>query len=80
MTALCLLAALAIGQGDEKGLREGMSPARVKAVLGQPVRVARQILAHRVIEHWHYVGAKPLRLTFDCPRGQVPRLVTFAAP
>ncbi len=80
MTALCLFAALTLGQGDEKGLREGMSPARVKAILGQPARVARQILAHRAIEHWHYAGPKPLRLTFDCPRGQVPRLASFAAP
>jgi hypothetical protein len=63
-----------------KGLREGMSPAEVRGQLGPPLRRSRQVVSHRVLEHWHYGPPHGLRLTFDCHRGKRPRLVDVLAP
>jgi hypothetical protein len=51
-------------------LRKGMSPADVRQLLGKPPRVARQILYQRHREQWLYSEPEPIRLDFDCPRGQ----------
>jgi hypothetical protein len=80
MTAWLLLAALALDQGPPRGLREGMTPAQVRAVMGEPSRVGRQVLAHRALEYWHYSGERAVLLTFDCHRGQLPRLSRITAP
>jgi hypothetical protein len=65
-------------EGQKKlDLPVGLSPEQVKARVGgrPPDRVARQIVAHRCIEQWHYGPPLNLRLVFDCPRGEVPKLV-----
>jgi hypothetical protein len=56
-------------------LADGIGPAQVRARLGPPARVSRQVLAHRCIEQWHYGPPHHFRLVFDCPRGQTPRLI-----
>lgn len=55
-------------------LAAGLTSDEVRAKLGPPNRISRQILAHRVREQWHYDQPIGLRLEFDSPRGQVPRL------
>ena len=58
------------------GLQPGQPPSYVRGVLGGPPwRVSSQIVAHRVVEQWHYGAPHHLRLTFDCPRGQTPSLL-----
>ena len=56
------------------GLAPGMNPDQVRARLGPPRRIARQVFAFRCLEQWHYTQPQPLRLVFDCPRGLTPRL------
>jgi hypothetical protein len=81
MRAIVLLLALALSpfvaaqQKPKNDLPAGLSPDQVRARLGPPARVGRQLLAQRSVEHWHYGPPHNLRLTFDCPRGQTPRLV-----
>lgn len=78
MTPFLLLLALTVsveGPPWPDGLREGLSPAQVRSQLGAPARISRQILSHRVIEHWHYGPPRRYRLVFDCPRGRAPRLI-----
>jgi hypothetical protein len=58
-------------------IRFGMTPDEVRLALGPPHHVARQILYHRHLEQWVYNLPISLRLDFDCPRGQVARLVAF---
>lgn len=57
-------------------LEPGMSPEQVRRFVGAPQRVARQILYQRYREQWIYVSPVPFRLTFDCPRGQPPLLLS----
>ncbi len=52
----------------------GLGPEQVRARLGPPQRIARQVFAFRCLEQWHYTQPQPLRLVFDCPRGLKPRL------
>lgn len=52
----------------------GLSDQEVRQRLGPPEKTSRQILLHRSIEQWHYEAPRPLRLTFDCERGQKPTL------
>jgi hypothetical protein len=70
LTAPCL-APQAAGRPD---LSPGLSPDQVRARLGPPARVARQVFAYRCLEQWSYTQPQPLRLVFDCPRGRKPRL------
>jgi hypothetical protein len=56
-------------------LPRGTHPDNVRRVLGHPKRVARQILSHRHLEQWLYDQPCPLRIDFDCPRGQKPQVV-----
>lgn len=60
-------------------LERGMSPEQVRQLVGKPKRIARQILYHRYYEQWIYDAPVPIRLTFDCPRGQMPQLLTVPA-
>lgn len=57
-------------------LERGMSSEQVRERLGAPERVARQILYHRYREQWIYDTLLPIRLTFECPRGQKPQLLS----
>jgi hypothetical protein len=53
----------------------GSSPEEVKDRLGgPPARVSRQVYQLRCEEQWHYGAPHHLRVTFDCPRGQKPRV------
>ena len=74
--ALALAAALSLAPQAAPLPRLGMTAPEARALLGEPLAVSRQILANRCLEQWHY---RALRLSFDCPRGQRPRLVAVAA-
>jgi hypothetical protein len=50
----------------------GQSPAEVRGHLGPPLRVSRQILFGRHLEQWAYDEPRPLRVEFDCVRGEDP--------
>jgi hypothetical protein len=56
-------------------LRPGMTPEQVREVLGPPRRIGRQIFYQRYLEQWVYDTPRPLRLEFDCRRGQAPSLL-----
>jgi hypothetical protein len=53
-----------------------MSPDEVRRIVGSPKHIARQILYHRYREQWVYETSTPIRLTFDCVRGQKPQLLS----
>jgi hypothetical protein len=53
-----------------------MTPDEVRKTLGPPRQVARQILYHRYLEQWVYDAPAPIRVEFDCPGGQLARLVS----
>jgi hypothetical protein len=57
-------------------LERGMTPEQVRRLVGAPHHVARQILYHCYREQWIYEALVPVRLTFDCPRGQKPQLLS----
>jgi hypothetical protein len=65
-------------QAVEK-VRPGMNFDQVRDLLGPPRRIARQVLYQRYLEQWLYESPLPLRLEFDCRRGQPPALLPFAA-
>jgi hypothetical protein len=73
------------GKGDKAPVRafdklqRGMTPEQVRQLVGAPKRIARQILYHRYREQWLYDTPFPIRLTFDCPRGQKPELLVLPA-
>ncbi len=54
----------------------GLSPEQVRRLIGAPHNVSRQILYHRCLEQWLYASPYSVRLDFDCPRGQEPRLLS----
>ena len=61
----------------------GLTPDQVRRLIGEPRHVCREILDHRYLEQWIYDARFPVRLEFDCPRGQEPRLQSvqpLAAP
>jgi hypothetical protein len=61
-------------------IRLGSSPEEVKLRLGAPGRVSRQIYQLRCQEQWHFGPPHRLRVTFDCPRGQKPRVTKVHSP
>lgn len=61
-------------------LKRGMTPQQVRQLVGAPKHISRQIFYHRYREQWLYDAAVPVRLTFDCPRGQKPQLLDPAEP
>ncbi len=63
-----------------RDLRLGMSPAAVRAILGPPRRVARQLLYQRYLEQWHFDQPEVAWVEFDQRRGQEPRLQTVQTP
>ena len=50
----------------------GQTPAEVRGRLGPPLRVSRQILFGRHLEQWVYEDPTPLRVEFNCVRGEEP--------
>jgi hypothetical protein len=52
----------------------GLSPNQVRLLIGAPRHVSRQVLYHRCLEQWIYDSTFPVRLEFEYPRGQEPRL------
>ena len=70
-----LLLAPAPALAEEALVRPGMTAEEVRLRLGPPPRACRQVLAQRYLEQWLY-DAHHLRLEFDCPRGQPPKLVS----
>lgn len=62
---------------DFTKLKRGMTPEQVRQLVGAPKQIARQILYHRYREQWVYDASVPVRLTFDCPRGQKPQLLSY---
>lgn len=57
-------------------LERGLTPEQVKRRVDAPKHIARQILYHRYQEQWLYDAPIPIRLTFDCPRGRKPQLLS----
>jgi hypothetical protein len=57
-------------------LRPGMTQDEVRQVLGPPQRVARQVLYRRYLEQWLYERPRPVRVEFDCVRGQPPQVLS----
>jgi hypothetical protein len=58
----------------------GMGMARVRELLGEPERVARQLLFRRHLEQWVYPGDGGGRVEFDCVRGEEPRVIAVLRP
>ena len=67
---------IALAERDQRlaAVVPGLTPDQVRALIHAPNHVGRQILYHRCVEQWVYDSAFPLRLEFDCPRGQDARL------
>ena len=53
-------------------ITRGQSPAEVRARLGPPLRVSRQVLFGRHVEQWAYEEPRPFRVEFNCVRGEDP--------
>lgn len=72
MTALTLLLAATLAAvPPAERVHRGQTPTEVRALVGPPSRIARQILFRRHLEQWVY-DDPPLRVEFDCPRGEEP--------
>jgi len=54
----------------------GLSPDQVRRLIGAPRATSRQVLYHRCLEQWLYESPFSVRLEFDRPRGQEPRLLS----
>jgi hypothetical protein len=75
---LLVLPGLHLAQQNHKpapNLPNDLTPDQVRDRLGAPLHISRQVHAQRCLEQWHYGPPDNLRLVFDCPRGQVPRLI-----
>jgi hypothetical protein len=57
---------------DPQPVARGQTPAEVRARLGPPARVSRQILFGRHLEQWAYDDPRPLHVEFNCVRGEEP--------
>jgi hypothetical protein len=60
---------------DPTLLRPGMTAAEVVNLLGQPKRVARQIIYKRCLEQWLY-DSPPVRIDFDSVQGRHSQILT----
>lgn len=61
---------------DHDPIRIGMSADEVRAKLGPPKRIARQVLYRYYVEMWSYDDPAPIWFEFYCRKGQQPRLIT----
>ena len=74
-TCLLLVLLSLCAFAEERGnLQVGSAAEEVKQRLGVPARVSRQVYLLRCQEQWHYGAPHHLRVTFDWPRGQKPRV------
>lgn len=73
---LLLSAASPTAVPQPAALRIGMTRDEVKAVLGAPNHVSRQLLFRRHLEQWHYENP-PRTVEFNCRRGEQPYLLQF---
>lgn len=55
-------------------LRVGMTPKQVRALLGPPQRVARQIFYQCSLEQWVYDRPLACRIAFVCRLGREPQI------
>src|SRR5262249_48869268 len=69
---LLLVAGALAAQEPSPPVQRGQTAAEVRQRLGPPVRVSRQILFRRPLEQWHYDAPRPLRVEFNCVRGEEP--------
>jgi hypothetical protein len=75
----CVIA-LCQGRGDEPqpienhGIRKDITAAKVMERLGQPKRIARQILLGRHVEQWSYEEPILLRIELRGARGEETRV------
>jgi hypothetical protein len=67
-------------QPGRKEVERGMSPRRVRELLGEPKRVARQILYKRHLEQWIYDGPTVVIVEFDCTKGRDPHVLNVLEP
>src|SRR5262249_34865165 len=75
MFALVLLLIFPLAQQKGKpDLPDGLTPDQVRARIGAPAPVGRQLPPPRLVEQWPSAAPLTLLLTFACPRGQPPRL------
>jgi hypothetical protein len=58
------------------GVRTGMPPARVVALLGKSSKISRQILFRRHVEQWTYPEPIALRIEFHGVRGQDAQVIS----
>jgi hypothetical protein len=72
LAGLLLAAAGPAAAPGDQPVTRGQSPATVRARLGPPLRVNRQILLGRHLEQWVYEDPKSLRVEFNCVRGEEP--------
>jgi hypothetical protein len=69
---LFVLAAATLNAVPERDvIRRGMTREDVRAALGPPTHVARQLLFRRHIEQWHY-DDPPRTIEFNGVRGEEP--------
>ena len=52
-----------------ESIRRGMTQVEIRAILGPPRRISRQILFRRHLEQWHFEEPAGW-VQFDCPRGE----------
>jgi hypothetical protein len=71
VVGLGLLAVLAVA-AEPYPVGRGQSPVEVRARLGPPGRVSRQILLGRHVEQWVYTDPRPVWVEFSCVRGDDP--------
>jgi hypothetical protein len=50
--------------------RPGMTPNEVRALLGNPKSISRQVLYRRYMEQWTYGNPAYLWVEFNCTKGQ----------
>jgi hypothetical protein len=62
--------------GANRGVLNGVTDKKVLNQLGQPNRIARQILLGRHIEQWTYAEPIALRIEFRAVRGQEIQVVS----
>jgi hypothetical protein len=55
---------------ENKGIQKGMTAAKVIEQLGQPNKIARQVLLGRHVEHWTYEAPIQLRIELRGVRGE----------
>lgn len=62
--------------GANRGIVKGMTGNKLRNHLGEPTRIARQILLGRHVEQWTYAEPVGLRIEFNGVRGQEIQVVS----